>query len=175
MLLPRAVMRFSPSSLGRSAFELDALGARRRPEVDEFVASATRNTIGGVKLRLASLCAVALALPSVAGAIPGLRVSLSVPGHTPKMNAKWFYTVRATLGGKPARATITSQIVDPVGGVHAVEFGDTHRFVTNRPFTGVFRDFVRIPPEARGIRLTFRVIVKAGAAKRTLTYWIQGK
>jgi hypothetical protein len=98
-----------------------------------------------------------------------------VPGHTPKVNAKWFYTVRATLGGKPAHAMITSQIVDPIGGVHAVEFGDTHRFVTNRPFTGVFRDFVRIPPEAGGVKLTFRVIVKAGAAKRTLTYWIQAK
>ena len=128
-----------------------------------------------MKLRLASLCAAALALAPVAGATPGLRASLSVPGHTPKVNAKWFYTVRATRGGKPARATITSQIVDPVGGVHAVEFGDTHRFVTKRPFTGVFRDFVRIPPEARGVKLTFRVIVKAGAAKRTLTYWIQAK
>ena len=136
---------------------------------------APRNTIGGVKLRFASLCAVALALPAVAGATPGLRARLSVPGHTPKVNAKWFYTVRATRGGKPAHATITSQIVDPIGGVHAVEFGDTHRFVTNRPFTGVFRDFVRIPPEAGGVKLTFRVIVKAGAAKRTLTYWIQGK
>ena len=43
------------------------------------------------------------------------------------------------------------------------------------PFTGMFRDFVRIPPEARGVKLTFRVTVKAGAAKRTLTYWIQAK
>ena len=140
-----------------------------------MLAELPRNTIGGVKLRLASVCAVALALAAVAGATPGLRARLSVPGHTPKVNAKWFYTVRATLGGKPTRATITSQIVDPVGGVHAVEFGDTHRFVTNRPFTGVFRDFVRIPPEARGVKLTFRVVVKAGAAKRTLTYWIQAK
>jgi len=139
------------------------------------LAELPRNTIGGVKLRLASVCAVALALAAVAGATPGLRARLSVPGHTPKVNAKWFYTVRATLGGKPTGATITSQIVDPVGGVHAVEFGDTHRFVTNRPFTGVFRDFVRIPPEARGVKLTFRVVVKAGAAKRTLTYWIQAK
>ena len=39
----------------------------------------------------------------------------------------------------------------------------------------MFRDFVRIPPEASGVKLTFRVIVKAGAAKRTLTYWIQAK
>ena len=128
-----------------------------------------------MKLRLAWLCAVALALPCLAGAAPGLQATLSAPGHTPKVNAKWFYVVRATAGGKPVKATITSQIVDPVGGVHAVEFGDTHRFVTNRPFTGTFRDFVRFPPESQGIKLTFRVIVKAGAAKRSLTYWIRAR
>ena len=61
-----------------------------------------------------------------------------------------------TRGGKPVRATITTQIVDPVGGVHAVEFGDTHRFVTNRLFRGVFRDFIRFPRETRGRRLTVR-------------------
>ena len=41
--------------------------------------------------------------------------------------------------------------------------------------TGAFRDFVRFPPEAQGIKLTFRVIVKAGAAKRSLTYWIRAR
>ena len=128
-----------------------------------------------MKLRLACLCAVALALPVAAGAVTPLRVTLTAPTHTPKANAKWFYVVRATSGGRPVKATITSQIVDPVGGVHAVEFGDTHRFVTNRPFTGMFRDFVRFPPEAQGIKLTFRVIVKAGAAKRSLTYWIRAR
>ena len=110
-----------------------------------------------------------LALAAVAGATPGLRASLSVPGHTPKVNAKWFYTVRATRGGKPAHATITSQIVDPIGGVHAVEFGDTHRFVSVMVWPTV------TGPEAVVVKLTFRVIVKAGAAKRTLTYWIQAK
>ena len=163
MLSPRAAMSSPPSSLRRSAFDAEAPGDSRR------------HTIGSVKLRLAWLCAVALALPCLAGAAPGLRATLSAPGHTPKVNAKWFYVVRATAGGKPVKATITSQIVDPVGGVHAVEFGDTHRLVTNRPFTGTFRDFVRFPPEAQGIKLTFRVIVKAGAAKRSLTYWIRAR
>jgi hypothetical protein len=126
-----------------------------------------------VKLRLASLCVAALALPAVAGAAPVLRVTFSAPTHTPKANAKWFYVVHATRGGRPVRATITTQIVDPLGSVHAVEFGDTHRFVTNRPFTGVFRDFIRFPPEAQGIRLTVRVTVKAGTARRVLNFWIK--
>jgi hypothetical protein len=127
-----------------------------------------------VKLRLA-LCIAALALPAVVGAAPVFRVTLSAPGHTPKANAKWFYVVRATSGGKPVRATITSQIVDPSGGVHAVEFGDTHRFVTNRPFNGVFRDFVRFPAESQGITLKFRVIVKRAGARRVITYWIKAR
>jgi hypothetical protein len=128
-----------------------------------------------VRVRLASLCAVALALPVAVGAATPLRVVLIAPTHTPKANAKWFYVVRATSGGKPARATITSQIVDPVGGVHPVAFGDTKRPVTNRPFRGVFRDFVRYPPEAQGIKLTFRAIVKSGGARRVLTYWIRAR
>ena len=128
-----------------------------------------------MKLRLASLCVAALAPTASVGAAPAFRATLSAPTHTPKANAKWFYVVRATSGGKPVRATITSQIVDPFGGVHAVEFGDTHRFVTNRPFRGVFRDFVRFPPESQGIRLTFRVTVRALGARRVLTYWIKAR
>ena len=29
-------------------------------------------------------------------------------------------------GGKPVAATVTEQIVDPIGGVHPVEFGNEH-------------------------------------------------
>jgi hypothetical protein len=127
-----------------------------------------------VRLRLA-LCVAALALPLSAGAATGLRATLSARTHTPKASVKWFYVVRATRGGRPARATITTQIVDPIGGVHAVEFGDTHRVVTNFPFRGTFRDFIRFPPETQGIRLTVRVTVKAGAARRVLNFWIKAR
>ena len=114
-------------------------------------------------------------LSAPAGAATGLRVTFSASTHTPKAGAKWFYIVRATRGGSPVRATITTQIVDPLGGVHAVEFGDTHRFVTNYPFNGVFRDFVRIPPEAQGVRLTLRVTVKTAAARRVLNFWVRAR
>jgi hypothetical protein len=126
-------------------------------------------------LRLAPLCVLALLLPVAAGAVPPFSATLSAPTHAPKVKTKWFYVVKATSGGKPAKATITSQIVDPVGGVHAVEFGDTHRYVTNRPFVGTFRDFVRYPAEAQGLTLTFRVIVKGAGAKRVLTYRIKAR
>jgi hypothetical protein len=128
-----------------------------------------------VKLRLAVLCALSLTVSAAAGAATPFRATFAAPTHTPKSNAKWFYSVHASRSGKPARATITAQVVDPVGGVHAVEFGDTHRNVTNLPFTGVFRDFARFPPEARGIKVTFRVIVRAAGARRVFTYWIRAR
>ena len=92
------------------------------------------------------------------------------------MNAKWAYTVRALdVKGRPIRATITTQIVDPFGAVHAVEFGDTHKLVTAFPFTGVFRDFIRFPADSRGSRLTVRCTVRAEGAKVVLKYWIQAR
>ena len=125
-----------------------------------------------MKLRLAA-CAVALALPASAAAIP-FRASFSAPTHRPKVNAKWYYTVRvANLRGRPIRATITAQLVDPLGTVHPVDYGTTTKPITNRPFRGVFRDYAQYPPESRGFRLPFRVIVKALGQKRVLTYWVQ--
>jgi hypothetical protein len=129
-----------------------------------------------VRLRVAAICVAALAFPLVAGAAPAFRATFSASTHTPRVNAKWLYAVRVTdLAGKPIRATITSQIADPYGGVHAVEFGCCKRFVTNHPFRGVFRDFVRFPPESQGFRLAFRVIVKALGGRRVLTYWIKSR
>lgn len=126
-----------------------------------------------MKLRLAA-CAIALALPASAGAALPFRATLSAPTHRPRVNAKWYYTVRvASLRGKPIRATITVQLVDPLGTVHPVDYGTTSKPIRNRPFRGVFRDFAQYPPESRGFRLTFRVIVRALGAKRTLTYWVQ--
>jgi hypothetical protein len=130
-----------------------------------------------VKLRLAALCIAVLAFPVVAGAAPAFKATFTAATHTPKVNAKWVYVVRATnSSGKPVRATITAQIVDPYGGVHAVPYGCCdHKFVTNRPFTGTFRDYALYPPESQGFKLTFRVTVKALGAKRVLTYWVKAR
>jgi hypothetical protein len=109
------------------------------------------------------------------GAAP-FKATLTATTHTPKANAKWFYTVRAVdLQGRPVRATITTQIVDPFGGTHAVEFGDTHKLVTAWPFTGVFRDFIRFPADSRGFKLTVRFTVRAKGAKVVLSYWIKAR
>jgi len=104
------------------------------------------------------------------------KATLVAGTHTPKVNAKWIYTVRAVdLQGRPIHATITTQIVDPFGGAHAVEFGDTHKLVTAWPFTGVFRDFIRFPADSRGFKLTVRFIVRAKGAKIVRSYWITAR
>ena len=120
-----------------------------------------------------SLVAHAAGLAAAGGllvaAVPA-KVTLSAPGHSPKIKTHWAYSVTVTRGGKPARATITAQIVDPIGGVHPVKFGLTTRNIKAFPFTGTFRDFVIWPAESRGIPLTFRLRVKSGTTTRVVNY-----
>jgi hypothetical protein len=125
-----------------------------------------------VRIRLAALCAAALVLPAGAAGAPPFKVTLQASTHTPKVNTNWFYVVSVTKGrNRLVRATVTTQIVDPYGGVHAVEFGCcAKRNVVGHPFTG---DVVIFPPEAKGFRVNFRVTVRALGAKRVLTYWVK--
>jgi hypothetical protein len=99
-----------------------------------------------------------------------LNVTLKTPGHTPKINTHWNYTVTVRKGGKPVAARLTEQIVDPVGGVHAVQFGKSTKNITNWPIKGAFSDFIIWPASARGVPLTFRVIVKVGTAKKVVNF-----
>lgn len=116
---------------------------------------------------------VALLVTALAIAAP-FRVALTAPTHTPKVNARWNYTVHATdLAGKPLRARITAQVVDPFGGVHPVQFGTTTKNIVNFRFTGSFHDFVQWPSEARSFRLTFRVTVTSGGKAVRRSYWIR--
>jgi hypothetical protein len=112
------------------------------------------------------VAALALAAP--------FKVTLVAPTHTPKVNARWNYSVRAVDAvGKPLRGRVTVQIVDPFGGVHPVAFGNTVRNIVNLPFRGTFRDFVRWPRESRGFRLTFRITVASGGKAVRRTYWVK--
>jgi hypothetical protein len=113
-------------------------------------------------------------LAALALAAPPFKVTLTAPTHTPKIGARWNYVVQASdLAGKPLRAYVTAQVVDPFGGVHPVEYGSSTKKVTNIRFTGTFRDYVEWPSEARGFKLTFRVTVTSGGKAVRLTYWIK--
>jgi hypothetical protein len=107
------------------------------------------------------LSALALASP---------QVTLTAPGHSPKINTHWNYVVRATVGGKAVSARITAQIVDPIGGAHPVQFGRNTTNVTNWPFKGVFRDYIIWPPSSRGVPLKLRIVVRVGGIRKTITY-----
>ncbi len=129
-----------------------------------------------MRLRLAALCLLCLALPLTAGAAAPLTVTFHAPGHAPRVNQRWPWSVTASSGGKPVAGTVTAQVVDPVGGVHAVEYGGVaKKFVTNVKFKGRFADFVLFPPISRGIKVTFRVTVKTALGTRVFKYWVQAR
>jgi hypothetical protein len=112
---------------------------------------------------------VAAFLASVSLLAP-VKVTLTAPGHTPKVSVRWTYVVRATQGGTAVAGRITVQTVDPLGTVHPVQFGSTTQNIVRRPFTGVFRDYISWPAESRGIPLTLRVTVVAAHTKKVITY-----
>jgi hypothetical protein len=127
-----------------------------------------------VRLRLAALVLVVLAVPLTAVASTGFKATFSAPTHTPKVNVRWPWSLKVTsLAGKPIAARISVQIVDPYGGVHPVEFGCCKKYITNHPIKGSFRDYVRFPPESQGFRLKFQVVVKALGGKRITSYWVK--
>jgi hypothetical protein len=97
-------------------------------------------------------------------------VVLSAPGHAPGTGTHWQYSVSVRSGGKPVAARITAQIVDPIGGVHPVDYGTTKKPVRNLPFRGTFRDFVIWTADSRGIPLTFRITVTSGGTKKVVSY-----
>jgi hypothetical protein len=99
-----------------------------------------------------------------------IKVSLTAPTHQPKINVHWPYAVHLTRAGKPLTGRITVQIVDPIGGVHAVQFGSTTRDITRFRFRGVFRDYIIWPAESRGIPLKLRVTVVRTGFRKVISY-----
>jgi hypothetical protein len=128
-----------------------------------------------VRLRLAALALVLLVFPTGAGAAPAFRVVFTAPKHTPRVNERWPWSVRVTTpAGQPLAATISAVVVDPIGGVHPVEYGCcAKKFITNVRIRGTFRDFVQYPLSAKGYRITFRVIVRTARGTKAVSYWIK--
>jgi hypothetical protein len=100
-----------------------------------------------------------------------VKATLVTPTHTPKVNVKWRYTVSVTdRAGRALSGKLTIQIVDPLGAPHAVQYDDTKKDITRRPFKGRFRDYLEFPGSSRGYKLTFRVIATTSKGKVDLTY-----
>ncbi len=99
-----------------------------------------------------------------------LRAAITGPGHAPKVNAKWHYVVRVTSAGRPAAAKLTMNIVDPVGGVHPVQFGPSTKVIRSWPIDGSFRDYLIFPPDSRGIPLVVRATLRTATGKAVAHY-----
>ena len=99
-----------------------------------------------------------------------VKATLTAPTHTPRINTHWYYTVRVTQGGKLSLGRLTAQIVDPIGGLHPVQFGTRAKPLTSLPFRGSLRDFIIWPASSRGIPLRLRVVVTIAGVKHTISF-----
>jgi len=125
-----------------------------------------------VRLLLAALCVVALAVPAAVGAAaPPFTVVFKAPTHTPKVNARWPWSITVTKTGKPLAGRVSVAVVDPIGGVHPTEYGCCKgKFITNVKFKGRFADYVKFPLSSKGFPLTFRVTVKTAFGRHVVKY-----
>jgi hypothetical protein len=93
------------------------------------------------------------------------------------VNARWPWSiVVTTAAGRLLRATVSVAIVDPLGGVHPVEYGCCKgKFITSVKTKGRFADYVQYPLSAKGFKLTFRVTVKTRLGTRIVAYWVKAR
>jgi hypothetical protein len=116
-----------------------------------------------------------LAASSSSGASkPRFKATLTAATHTPKVMVTWRYHVRVTdPKGHPIWAKITSQIVDPLGTKHPVEFDGTghNPYVKSYRFFGNFCDSVLWPrSSAVGVTLKFQTMITTAEGRTVLTY-----
>ena|SRR5438105_15937507 len=116
---------------------------------------------------------VAAASSSGASKLP-FKATLTAAGHSPKAKSTWRYHVRVTdLKGHPVAARITSQIVDPLGTAHPVEFDGTghNPYVKNFSFFGNFCDSITWPASSGvGVTLSFRTVITTAHGRIVLAY-----
>ena len=124
-------------------------------------------------MTLTTLLGATAALAAAGGVFAAgapVGVTVTAPGHTPKINKHWNYSVKVTQSGKVVHAKLTEAIVDPIGGSHPVQFGTSTKNITNWPFNGVFKDFMVWPASSRGIPLRLRITVKVGTVTKVVNY-----
>ena len=168
---PRAAGKVKPSLLGSDA---DPAGGRVVTYAGwplyTYVADTKPGMASGQALNLnGGLWFVLAASGKVVKTSFG--AALSAATRHPIAGKKWFYSLRVTtLDGKPLKARITVQIVDPLGKTHPVQYANTRKNLTNWPIDGRFRDYITWPrSSAVGVTLTLRVTIKTSKGTRTLT------
>ncbi len=121
------------------------------------------------------IAAGSLATLGAAGALlvaSPVQVTITAPTHSPKIKTHWAYTLKATSAGKSVSGKITVQIVDPLGGVHPVEFGANTKVIKNIPFKGTFSDYMVFPASGQGVPLTIRFTLHIGTTTKVVSYTV---
>ena len=138
--------------------------------------------MSSVKARVPALLVFALLfVPAAAAATAGTgaapRVAFHATTHTPKVNARWPWSIVVTTpAGRLLPATISVVVVDPIGTAHPVEYGCCKgKFITNVEDPGPLRRLRAVPALAMGYRLTFRVTVKTRLGSRVVNYWVKAR
>jgi hypothetical protein len=113
-----------------------------------------------------------LSAAAALGVAAPVKATLTAPSHTPKINVKWYYVVHVTRNGKPVAGKLTVQIVDPIGGVHPVEFGPTTKNIVRWPITGSFRDYIIWPRSSVGYPVKLRATVVGTGYRKVVSYTV---
>jgi hypothetical protein len=133
-----------------------------------------------VRTRILALLVFALLLvpaAGTAGTVAGPRVVFRATTHTPRVNIRWPWSITvSTRAGAPMAAMISVAIVDPIGGIHPVEYDCCKgKFITNVKIRGRFADKVIYPLASKGYRVVFRVTVRTALGRRVVNYWIRAR
>ncbi|HKN93720.1 MAG TPA: hypothetical protein VJU60_05260 [Thermoleophilaceae bacterium] len=122
------------------------------------------------------LCVLALAAAPAGLAAPAHEsanwtAKLYAPTHTPKARKAWRIKIVAHAGRRSLRGTVQYHFL------YQGEVVSTQGCHPNRPdpcsFKGTYRDLIRWPVRAVGIKLTFQATVKTKLGTKNLNYWIK--
>jgi hypothetical protein len=129
-------------------------------------------TVGSLALTLG--CGQAAARPAApAGsgeAAATIRVTISAPTHSPKVNAAWPVRITASSAGKPVSGTLTMLVLfsgQPVGKIDNGAVYHFHGSWQERPGNAI-----TWPAAARDEPLTFEAVVEADGATVRKTWAI---
>lgn len=135
-------------------------------------------TMRPMKIVVALLALLGFVFPATSGGAvhssTGWTARMSVPTHRPKANRNWpVRIVVRTSGGRRLSGTVIYHFFYGGQLVSTQSCRPGHPRTPCRFSRGVYRDVVRWPARAAGVRLTFQATVRTRLGTRNLDYWVQ--
>jgi hypothetical protein len=136
-----------------------------------------------VKILLAVLAMFGFVFPAASGGAPGSPAGahastawyarMTVATHTPRVNQKVpVKIVVRTRSGRRLSGTVQYHFIVG-GGVVATRSCHDTGSVPCHFKRGIYRDTLKFPADAVGVRVTFQAIVKTNLGTKKRNYWIQ--